>query len=102
MDPRPEVQQMLKRCFSDNPHVYHQRPGNGKLQYPCIIYKLSDIPKRYADNRGYIEHRQYQLTVIDEDPDSKLREAVAELTWCRFDRSYVADNLNHFVFTLIY
>lgn len=102
MDPRPEVHQMLKRCFDNNPHVYHQRPGDGKLLYPCIIYKLSDMPTRYANNHGYIEHRQYQLTVIDTDPDSKLRETVAKLKWCSFDRSYVADNLNHFVFTLIY
>ena len=102
MDVRPEVHKMLKECFDSEPHVYHQRPGKGGLRYPCIIYKLSDIPVRHADNDKYIKHRQYQLTVIDEDPDSALRERVAQLKWCRFDRSYVSDNLNHFVFTLHY
>lgn len=102
MDPRPEVHQMLKGCFEQNPHVYHQRPGEDGLKYPCIIYKLTDIPTNPADNIKYIQHRQYELTVIDTDPDSKLREKVAELKQCRFDRPYVADNLYHFIFTLIY
>lgn len=104
MDPRPKVQQMLKKCFEPNtePHVYHQRPGKGGLKYPCIIYKLNDTPAKHADNLKYIVHREYQLTVIDEDPDSRLRENVAQLKWCRFSRSYVNDNLNHFVFTLNY
>lgn len=102
MDVRPNVHRLLKGCFDGDPHVYHQRPGNGGLRYPCIVYKLSDIPTRYADNDRYIEHRSYQLTVIDEDPDSQLREKVAKLKWCRFVRSYVSDNLNHFVFNLFY
>ena len=103
MDPRPEVQQLLKSCFKNQePHVYHQRPGKSGLKYPCIIYKLTDMPVKHADNLKYIQHREYQLTVIDEDPDSQLRENVAQLKWCRFTRSYVSDNLNHYNFTLIY
>lgn len=102
MDPRPKVHQILKQCFERNPHVYHQRPGNDGLKYPCILYKLSGIPTDHADNDKYILHREYEITVIDEDPDSKLREAVARLKWCRFNRSFVNDNLNHFIFKLIY
>lgn len=102
MDPRPDVHKLLKECFDGEPHVYHQRPGKTGLKYPCIIYRLSDIPARHADNDKYIQHREYQITVIDEDPDSTLREKVAELKWCRFSRSFVNDNLNHFVFTLYY
>ena len=103
MDRRPELQQLLKSLFDKNPHVYHQGPGSRKMEYPCIVYKLTDIPERYADNQAYMEHRTYQLTVIDQDPDSKLREKVAkELKWCRFDRFFVSDNLNHYVFTLHY
>lgn len=102
MDPRPEVQQMLKRLFDRDPHVYFQTPESTKMVYPCIRYSLTDMPRKYASNGRYIRQREYQLTVIDPDPDSKLREKVAELKWCRFVRSYVADNLNHFVFTMIY
>lgn len=102
MDRRPELHQFLKSLFTSNPHVYHQRPSNGKLEYPCIVYKLDGFPDDYADNVQYFEHRNYQLEVIDLDPDSQLREKVAQLQWCRFIRSYVNDNLNHFVFSFYY
>lgn len=102
MDRRPQLHQFLKTLFKTNPHVYHQRPSNGKLEYPCIIYKLDGYPEEHADNIPYFEHRNYQLTVIDPDPDSKLREKVAQLKWCRFVNSYVSDNLNHFVFSIYY
>ena len=102
MDRRPKLHKILTSLFDRDPHVYFQPPESVKLQYPCIVYKLSGMPEGYADNLPYFEHRKYQLTVIDEDPDSKLREKVAKLTWCRFDRPFVSDNLNHFVFTLTY
>lgn len=102
MDQRPELQQLLKSLFDKNPHVYHNPPPSVKLVYPCIVYKLVGMPDRYADNKPYFRHRRYQLTVIDPDPDSRLREKVAELKWCNFDRPFVSDNLNHYVFTLYF
>ena len=102
MDRRPQLHQLLKSVFENEPHVYHQRPSNGRLIYPCIIYKLDGIPDEHADNIRYFEHRNWELTIIDPDPDSQLREKVALLRWCRFVRSYVSDNLNHFVFSLYY
>lgn len=101
-DRRPELHQVLKGVFNSNPHVYFQPPENVKLVYPCIIYKLDGMPDRFADNLEYFEHRNYQLTVIDTDPDSELREKVAKLKWCRFNRHFVADNLNHYIFTIYY
>ena len=102
MDPRPSLQNMLETVFKRTPHVYHEPPKSVTMQYPCIVYKLTDYPNGYADNLPYFEFRKYQLTVIDTDPDSKLREKVALLKWCRFIRSYVSDNLYHFVFELNY
>lgn len=102
MDRRPKLHQLLKSLFNSAPHVYHQRPSNGKLEYPCIVYHVTDFPRDHADNLRYFEYREWELTVIDLDPDSKLREKVARLKWCRFVRSYVNDNLNHFVFNLHY
>lgn len=108
MDRRPKLHRMLKELFKNlepypvEPHVYFQPPESLKMVYPCIVYKLTDLPDGYADNLSYFEHREYQLTVIDSDPDSKLREKVAKLKWCRFIRSFTTDNLNHFVFELNY
>lgn len=102
MDRRPKLQQLLKSLFDSDPHVYHNPPPNLVMKYPCIVYKLSGLPNEHADNLLYFEHRDYQLTVIDRDPDSQLREKVVGLKWCRFNRSYISDNLYHFVFTLNY
>ena len=102
MDRRPELHQILKSLFKGTPHVYHNPPESVKLVYPCIIYKMAGMPDGHADNLRYFEHREYQLTVIDQDPDSKLRERVAGLKWCRFNRSFVSDDLCHFVFSLHY
>lgn len=102
MDRRPQLHQLLKGLFEWDPHVYHNPPKTLVMKYPCIVYKMTGIPDEHADNLRYFEHREWQLTVIDPDPDSKLREKVAQLKWCRFVRSYVYDNLHHFVFTLNY
>ena len=102
MDRRPDLQKTLKGLFDRNPHVYHNPPPNFRMEYPCIVYKLNGMPMKHADNIRYIDHREYQLTVIDQDPDSELREKVAQLNWCRFTRSFVSDNLHHFVFSLHY
>lgn len=102
MDQRPRLHQMLKTMFKKTPHVYYNGPGKERMVYPCIVYKLTEMPNKTANNEVYLMHREYQLTVIDADPDSELREKVARLKWCRFVRSYVSDNLHHFVFDLYY
>ena len=104
MGKRSDLHQELKRQFQrpNEPHVYYQPPEGLKLVYPCIVYKLNGLPDRYADNLPYFSYREYQLTVIDPDPESDLRERVARLKWCRFVRSFVNDNLHHFVFELNY
>ena len=102
MDRRPSLQLTLENQFDRNPHVYFQRPSGNKINYPCIVYNLSDIHVMHADNGYYADQHAYELTVIDRDPDSVLREKVARLPRCRFVRFFVNDNLNHFVFSIIY
>lgn len=103
MDRRSGLHKKFKALFvHTDPHVYFQPPESVKMVYPCIVYKLSGMPDGYADNIVYFEQRKYQVTVIDPDPDSKLREKVAQMKGARFIRPYVADNLNHFVFEVKY
>lgn len=106
MDRRPQLHQILKSLFDGESHVYFQPPENVRLIYPCIVYKLIDIPIGYADNLAYLQKRKYQLTVIDRDPDSKLRENVlnslGKKFGGRFERPFVADGLNHYVFRICY
>lgn len=84
------------------PYVYFQAPSNNLMSYPCIRYKLDDEWKIYANNHPYITKNRYQVTVIDLDPDSVLRQMISGLPLCEFDRHYPADDLNHFVFNLYF
>lgn len=97
--PRSELQQLLELI---TPKVYFQPPENIRLVYPCILYELNDINMKYADNSPYNSTKRYMITVIDRDPDSAIKEAIALLPLCSFDRFFTADNLNHDVFTLYF
>lgn len=83
-------------------HVYFQPPPSLRIAYPCIVYSLSNIDTKFADNRPYAHQRQYSLTVIDKNPDSAIVDRVAELPRCSFDRMYTADNLYHWAFSIYY
>lgn len=83
-------------------NVYFQPPSSKLMNYPAIVYSLSNIDKSFADNNTYRQTRLYQLTVLDYDPDSEIANKVSALPKCRFNRYYTKDNLNHYVFTLYY
>lgn len=78
--------------------VYYQPPANVRLTYPCILYKLSGMPPTFANNFPYQVEHEYELTVVDSDPNSAIREEIAKLQHCRFVRAYESDNLHHYVF----
>lgn len=84
------------------PNVYFQPPPNLKLKYPCIVYQRDYAETDFADNNPYQITKRYQLTIIDEDPDSVIPDKVALLPMCTFQRFFVADNLNHDIYNLFY
>ena len=104
MDRRLELHNVFKGMFgTGKPNVYYQPPKDERINYPCIIYKLDDIPVLHANNAPYALGRRYQVTVIDRDPESPLWKSVAALPTCRLKTPpYAKDNLHHFVFTLFY
>ena len=81
-------------------NLYFQPPTGYKLKYPCIVYSESRIRNNHANNGVYIQHPFYTVTVIDSDPDSKLKAAISVLPKCAYDRSFVSDNLYHTTFTM--
>lgn len=83
-------------------HVYFQPPETIKLTYPCIVYDLSQIEKRHADNINYLSRRVYELTYITNDPDNTVVDELLELKGCTFDRYFNADNMHHYTFRLYY
>lgn len=72
------------------------------MVYPCIRYELDAGQTEFAGNNPYHLSWRYKVTVIDRDPDSQIPKKVAVLPTCTFDRFFVADNLNHFVFILYF
>lgn len=83
-------------------NVYYQPPSTVRMKYPAIVYAREDIDNVFADDSVYAQSHSYQITVIDENPDSEIVDAVSKLPRCRFNRHFTSDNLNHDVFTIIY
>lgn len=99
--PRVELQEYLENLIQ-NKNVYFQPPESFKINYPCIIYELSNIGSRKADNVKYKIVKEYTVTIIDKNPDSKLFDKMFESDYCRFDRHFVNDNLHHWVFSVFW
>lgn len=83
-------------------HVYYQPPSSIKMKYPAIVYSRNDIENNHANNAVYNQQHSYEITVIDKNPDSEIVDKISKLPLCRFNRHYIADNLNHDVFTIYY
>lgn len=97
--PRSQLHSLLK-AFT--PDVYFQPPNGLALKYPCIVYKIDNADTKFADNKPYSYTERYQITVIDQDPDTALRFLVAALPMCRFDRAFASDDLNHYVYNIFF
>lgn len=83
-------------------NVYFLPPASTKMRYPAIRYSLKNIENRFANDHVYGQKTCYEVILITDDPDSELINQLSVWPLCRFDRPYVADNLNHYVFTLYF
>lgn len=99
MERRLELSQFL-HTFCDN--VYFQPPENVQMKYPAIVYTPVDENRKHANNDTYDIVDEYQVTIIDRDPDSPIRMAFRRSRLCSFSRSFPADGLNHFIYSLHY
>lgn len=101
MGQRQTLSAILREILGSS-NVYFQPPETVKMEYPCIIYNVNSADTRFADNIPYSRKKQYQVTVIDPDPDSVIPDLIAQLPMCVFNRHYTYDNLNHDVFNLYF
>lgn len=83
-------------------HVYFNSPSGHDMVYPAIRYNIKTINGSYANNSVFLQQKAYELTLIDRNPDSVYIEKILQLPYCKFDRFYPANNLNHWTFTLYY
>lgn len=96
---RLELHELLCQTLGSR-NVYFQPPESVKMKYPAIVYSRNRIENTSADNVVYKQDVSYTITVIDRDPDSEIVESVSTIPHIMYDRSYIADNLNHDVFRL--
>lgn len=101
MDQRLKLQTLLETILGTR-NVYFQGPSNVAMKYPAIVYEIDDIWTEYASNLPYAHKKRYQVTVIDKNPDSSVPDKIARLPLSGFSRRFVANNLNHTVFTLYF
>lgn len=83
-------------------HVYFQPPESVKMVYPAIVYQLNDIDNAHADNSVYKQDFSYTVTAITKNPDSDLPIKLSQLPRCRYDRHYMSNNLNHYIYEIYY
>ena len=98
---RLDLQAELEELLGSR-NVYFQPPASVRINYPAIVYTRSDIDNTFADDSVYMQSHFYEVTVIDEDPDSKIVKAVSKLPTCRFSRHFTSENLNHDTFIIYY
>lgn len=91
--------ELLTHC--DN--VYFQPPSNVRLNYPCVIYHKSGYESTHANDSVYGLKTEYQLTVIQRDPEGVLDEQILKsFPLCRVTTTFVSENLYHTFLTLYY
>ena len=98
---RLELQRALESILGSK-NVYFQPPSTLVMKYPCIVYRLQNIQKIFADDAHYLHRKQYMVTLITKDPVSPTIDALMTFDKMVFDRHYSADNLNHYVYRINY
>lgn len=96
---RQKLSKWLHDILGSN-SVYFRPPASKKMAYDAIVYDLSRITKTAADNKAYGLYDKYMITYISYHPRRDIIQRLMDLPYCTFDRTYVADNLHHNVFTI--
>lgn len=97
---KPSIDELLSSVLGNN-NVYFQPPESVKMSYPAIRYTIR-YDQVHADNITYKMKIEYELILIDKNPDSIYVSKLLEIPYCKYTNSYSGDNLNHFTFTLFY
>jgi hypothetical protein len=101
MGQRLDLQTLLESLLGSR-NVYFQPPPSLQMIYPCIVYQKGRVNTEFADDLPYNRRKLYQVTVIDQNPDSDIPDKVGALPTCVHERFFTAENLNHDVFRLFF
>lgn len=99
MAPRQQLQSILEDICEN---VYFQPPANVQMVYPAIVYRRDPGDTKFANNTPYDYIQQYEVTLISRDPDDAIFGNLVALPMTTHARNFVADNLNHDVFSIYF
>lgn len=103
LDRRLRLQTLLEATSGlSEADVHFQPPTGTEMAYPAIVYSRGRAETDFADNLPYRRRQAYQVIVMHHDPDNAIRDEIAALPYCSFDRWYANDGLNHDVYTLFF
>ena len=102
MASRLSLQEKLEEVIESR-NVYFQPPESVKMTYPCIVYKLGSGNVKYASDIVYNFTKSYDVSYICKKPDIEFIDKMhGTFPMCKFNRHYVTNGLNHYVFTLYF
>jgi hypothetical protein len=96
---RKEFHDILEGVI-ESENVYFQPPEGRVMQYPCIVYERDNASLGPADNFSYKVDQRYQVTLIDQNPDSDAVDKLLALPFSAFNRHFATSGLNHDVFVI--
>lgn len=102
MGTRLQLQTLLESFLPSDRKAWFQPPSTVELSYPTILYSHDYNAVVHSNNYPYKVTKRYQLTVIDENPDSLIVDKVQALPMCSMVRKFEADELNHTIFDLYF
>lgn len=102
MASRLELQTRLESLLGSR-NVYFQPPSSVTISYPCIIYTIGNGVAKRANNSLYNYINNYQITVIYKQPKIEIIEKVlSTFQMSKLDKTYISDNLYHYIFTIYF
>lgn len=72
------------------------------MSYPAVVYKRAPANTKHAGNQPYNVTDQYEITVIDRNPDSQIHRSIATLPSARHNQFFIFEGLNHDVYTIFF
>lgn len=85
------------------PNVYFQPPSTITMTYPCIVYNKTGKFKNDANDGIYLSIQEYQLMLIEKNPDSTVADDIEKyFKYCVIGQYYTVDNLYHTTLNLYY
>lgn len=98
---QPQIQSLLEELLGSG-NVYFQPPATVQMAYPAIVYRWDFANTQHADNVPYRRTKRYSVTYIAREPNNPEPDKLGNLPMSTFERSFVAGNLNHYVFNIYF